>query len=419
MSKRTVFLCLIFLIVSSCLALPAYQVPSITIKPREHHKISDAPKTIITQQQIIDHGAGTLSEVLQNMGGLQLQDTTGNGSQVLMSLRGFGANASSNTLLLINGIPITNPDMAPPDLNAIPLQNIEVIEVIAGSESVLYGDQAVGGLVNIKMKKQTKEKIQLFCGIGSYRQYECAIGFNHHIEAWRYHVTLFGNQTDHYRSHNRYTTERLLGQFNRSFSHSNVNVYYQLAQENMQYPGALTQSQVRQNRRQANNNTDFFKDTNHFIHLKYNHLFSDTWRIEMDLARRQMSGRGILSSPFSQSRIIYFLKPQLKGAWRTIRITSGLDAESDAYHLNSTFGFVKNNQQKYSLFAFARSPLSERLLLSAGARGALLNSHFQYYIRPVYFLGTTRTLVLCIPNYSVAVLDQLIVIAVLLHFLER
>ena len=68
-----------------------------------------APKHILTQQVITTNGSATLTDMLRSAGGLQLHDASGNGSQAAISMRGFGANAASNTLILLNGIPLTNP----------------------------------------------------------------------------------------------------------------------------------------------------------------------------------------------------------------------------------------------------------------------------------------------------------------------
>src|SRR5581483_1798315 len=121
-STRLTLICVLFcLVISTCLG-QAYQqgLPPVLVKAKPT-LVDGKSVALISQEDMATSGVGTLAQALQYLGGLQLQDTSGNGSQVSLSLRGFGANASSNTLLLVNGIPITNPDMAPPDLNFIPL----------------------------------------------------------------------------------------------------------------------------------------------------------------------------------------------------------------------------------------------------------------------------------------------------------
>lgn len=353
-------------------------IPPVIVAAKKTTKpsLTSGPKTIITQEQLTLTGVTSLAEALQDLGGVQLQDTSGNGSQVLLSMRGFGANASSNTLLLVNGIPITNPDMAPPDLNAIPLQQIKNIEIVAGSESVLYGDQAVSGIINIITRQAISHPIELACTVGSYQQRNCSVSLAHGYQRLQFNAMLIHRHTDNYRVHNQYEQNILLGGINYSYPQGLINLDYTLAIENMQYPGALTHAQVEQNRRQSTNHTDFFKDGSDFIRLTQQQTFN-AWRLQTSLVRREMHGNGVLFSPFTQSRAIHFLKPELIGTWKNVLLKTGMDIEDDRYQLHSSFGMTQDIQQKYGIFALATLPLLASLSSSVGLRMAQQNSYLR------------------------------------------
>ena len=373
MSIRTVFLIILFLVYHVSLADEVHTaIPPVvlTAKKQDSHSPSGAEKNIITREEIAGTGATSLSQVLQQLGGVQLQDTTGNGSQVMLSMRGFGINASSNALLLVNGIPITNPDMAPPDLNAIPLQEIESVEIVSGSESVLYGDQAVGGIVNIVTRQQTISEVELSCSAGSYNQHLCYAAMNHHYKQLKFGLGILNNHTDNYRDHNDYDQNLLSGNLNYLYQTGNLGFNFQLANERMQYPGALSASQVRQNRRQVNNDTNFFADRNGLVQLQQKQILSENWHMETALARREMHGNGVLTSPFDQSRITNFIKPQLKGKVGCAQLMTGVDFEDDQYQLNSLFGLTKDSLKKYGAFALVNIPVATRLSVAAGVRAA-------------------------------------------------
>lgn len=347
-------------------------IPNVIVtKPKLH---SNGPKTLITKDQITASGVTTLSQALQNLGGVQLLDTTGNGSQTMLSLRGFGANASSNTLLLINGIPLTNPDMAPPDLNAIPINEIESIEVIAGSESVTYGDQAVGGIITINTREHVDETLNISCTQGSFNQYKCLASVYHQRDQLRGNATLQTNHTDNYREHNDFDQNSFLGGIRYDYASGFLKFNFNLIDENMQYPGALTAAQVSQNRRQATNDTDFFKDLNGFLHLRQQQSLNSNWNALTDMAYRRMNGNGVLTSPFTQSRSSFFIKPQVNGKVGPAVIKAGVDGQTDGYQLNSLFGSTNDRLQKYGLFASSDILLAPRFTLSLGARGAQQNN---------------------------------------------
>lgn len=353
-------------------ASKSHVIPSVIITKKKEapSSLTSGPKTIISKRQISTSGVSSLSQVLQNLGGIQLEDTSGNGSQVFLSLRGFGANAGSNTLLLINGIPITNPDMAPPDLNAIPILEIESIEIISGSESVLYGDQAVGGTINIITHHPLKDNINLSCHGGSYNQHSCYALLNQHYKKINFGMTAGKNHTDNYRDHNDYNQDLLMGKVNHLHQNGHINFMFKYTNENMQYPGALTAIQVAQNRRQAINDIDFFKNASGFYHLQLQQILNENWNLQTDLVRRKSNGNGILFSPFKQSRAANFIKPQLNGKLNAVAILTGFDVESDQYRLDSTFSITTDHLKKYSGFILANIPYNSRLSFSIGARSA-------------------------------------------------
>ena len=350
-------------------------IPPVIVKARQTlPSLTAGAKSIITREEMLSTGNNSFTQALQNLAGVELQDITGTNSQVMINMRGFGANATSNTLLLLNGIPLANPDMAPPDLNAIPVQDIEYIEVIAGSESVLYGDQAVGGIINVITRTKAKEHASLTCHAGSYRLRQCDATWLQHYRQLRFDVTASSLHTDNYREHNDYNQHSLFGKFIFPYTKGNFDFYYKFARENMQFPGALTAAEVRQNRRQSTNSTDFFHDSNGFLHLKHQHYLTDSWQIETDIARRNMNGNGVLFLPFTQSRLIYYIRPAIKGSIAHTLVTTGLALQTDQYHLNSPFGQNDDTQQKYGLFGIINYPVNEKYMIAAGARGALLSS---------------------------------------------
>lgn len=377
MNIRSLAYCALFLGVQMTYCYALQTVPKVVVTPKKsiRYTLSNAPKTVITQSDIINTGATSLSEALQSYGGVQLDDITGNASQVMLSMRGFGVNANSNTLLLINGIPLSNPDLAPPDLNAIPLQEIEQIEVVNGSESVLYGDQAVGGIINIITKQNKKNNLDLSCTAGSYNTHNCSGLFNHTSNNLSYNMNVISNHSDNYREHNTNDQTVFISGLEHHTSQNDIRLDLKLINERMLYPGALSAQQVRQNRRQASNTTDFFKDWNGLFNIHFLHALSDNWQLITDFSRREMHGSGVLTTPFSQSRYVNFLKPQIKGVWHKLNIVGGTDIENDQYYLNSSFGTNSDSLQKYSAYGIVNYPLNNQTTLSIGARGAQQDSH--------------------------------------------
>ncbi|WP_172622836.1 TonB-dependent receptor [Aquicella siphonis] len=342
----------------------------ITLAKKPSGTSTSGPQQIISRSMLSAAGMTTLSQALKSLGGLQLHDTTGTNNQVLLSMRGFGANAGNNTLLLINGIPINNPDMAPPDLNLIPISEIEFIRIIFGSESVLYGDQAVGGVIDVATRGQAEQAMMLSCNAGSYDQRDCLASVRY--QAFR--LNLGSMHTDNYRQRNRADQRILSGSIHEDYSRGRLDMNFHLARNNMQYPGALSAAQVRQNRRQAVNDTDFFNNSNVLVHAAQQYALTPDWLFTTDLAIRQMNGNGTLTSPFTQFRDLFFLKPQTMVTRGNVTFTSGADLQKDRYQLNTQFGTTNDRLQKYGLFSLVNFTPRPQFAFSAGARAAMQSS---------------------------------------------
>jgi iron complex outermembrane recepter protein len=121
-----------------------------------------SPVQVITKQDIDQSGKGTIAEYLQTLtadGQGSVPFTYGRGfaggTSSGLSLRGLGASA---TLVLINGRRVTSAVLADDgqrafvDLNQIPLEAVERIEVLKDGASSIYGSDAVAGVVNIILK---------------------------------------------------------------------------------------------------------------------------------------------------------------------------------------------------------------------------------------------------------------------------
>ena len=143
---------------------------------RQFSGIVGTASTVITAEEIAHSPAQTLQEIIAQAPGVQLTSLFGgvNGAKTSVDLRGFGAFATSNTLVLINGRRLNDIDMAGVDFSTIPRDSIERIEITRGnSGAVLYGDNAVGGVINIVLKNGVggpPVAIRAEAGVGSFNQ---------------------------------------------------------------------------------------------------------------------------------------------------------------------------------------------------------------------------------------------------------
>ncbi len=111
--------------------------------------------TIITAEKIKEKNINYLSQILSGEPGFQVYNSGGPHKLSRAFLRG---NETDHTLVLINGMKIVDPatGRGSVDLERITLHGIDRIELLRGSQSALYGSEAIGGVINIILKKGSK-----------------------------------------------------------------------------------------------------------------------------------------------------------------------------------------------------------------------------------------------------------------------
>ncbi|MEN3351337.1 MAG: iron complex outerrane recepter protein [Bradyrhizobium sp.] len=187
---------------------------------RQFAGIVGASSTVITADDIAHSPTQSLPEILAQVPGVQLQSLYGgpNGAKTAVDLRGFGAFASDNTLFLLNGRRLNDIDKAGFDLTTIPIDSIARIEITRGnSGAVLYGDNAVGGVVNIITKTGVggpPSTIRAEGGVGSYNTRMAAVSAALNAGPWS--TSFYGNgiKSDGYRVNNALDQRNAVGNVN-------------------------------------------------------------------------------------------------------------------------------------------------------------------------------------------------------------
>ncbi len=105
-----------------------------------------AAATVIDAAEIARSKATTLLDLLRTVPGLDVVQSGGPGGVTSLFLRG---TSSTQTLVLVDGVPLNSPYFGGTDLSAFSTANVERVEVVRGPFSALYGSEAIGGVVQI------------------------------------------------------------------------------------------------------------------------------------------------------------------------------------------------------------------------------------------------------------------------------
>jgi iron complex outermembrane receptor protein len=208
--------------------------------------------TIITSTEIEKSGLTNVSEILQKIGNLPVKTDLRGGNNVSIDLRGYGDAADNNVVVLLDGVRLSEDEGAPARISMIPVEVIDHIEVQRGGSSVLYGNGATSGFINIITKKYVKDQTVLTGGIGSFNSLNSSIYTSKKINDVNF--SLFGktNNTDNYRDNNK-NNERTAGSvINWSPSdRTSAGIRVFANEEKSQQPGALPSIYLNTNPKQT------------------------------------------------------------------------------------------------------------------------------------------------------------------------
>lgn len=327
------------------------QLPNVIVSATRSEQTSQLTPghiTIITREQILRSGAKYLADVLRSIA--QIQDNYGDGGRATVDLRGFGATAGSNTLLLIDGRRVNNSDIAPPDLSSVSLKDVVRIEVIRGSAGVLFGDQAVGGVINVitipekHASPEPDSLISLRAGVSSFsgRDLEATLAksFENGVD-----IRFSGERrgADGYRDHNRLDLTNLRADFRYRGDAGKLFLELQRVKEDLDLPGAITRDQMETDRKLSQNGVDFVVTETDMLRIGTTIEFGANWKLLAELTHRDSDANGKLSGgvPFQQDRLMRSINPRMVGEYDNVLITVGADLEYNEYELETDFfGFI-------------------------------------------------------------------------------
>jgi len=375
--------------------------------------------TKITQQEIKNNAGKTVLELLNNISGIEIKGLNSNSGDIKGNyIRG---GRSRQVLVLIDGVPVNDPTGISQefDLRLLSLNQIESIEVLKGASSTLYGSGAATGVVNITLKKASKEEFSF--------SLETSLGTNNianskslrlldrnqnlsvrgTVDKFNYLGTINITGTDGFSSAKSKTNQTFTndaysnksGLFKLGYSVSdNVNVQTFLNFDEFEYQydgGAYTDNLI--------NNGDQkqfrigVKPT-----FKYNkgNLFA--------IASFNRVNRGVAGNTY-EGKSINLEVVNKYDINTNFQLITGINYQDHSNQTNSAWGNIDADLAKFStLDAYASAVYTTDFNLTVNAGGRLnkhskYGSHFVYHINPSYNVYNTETATLkLLTSYSTA-----------------
>ena len=187
--------------------IPSKHAPELT-------EIVDTEKITNTDQE-------TLSALLGNLHGIEVQSAHEYGRNVNISIRGSSdfkpGGYNNRVLLLLDGFPVSIPNSGSSDWNAIPFETIKHIEVVRGPASSIYGHNSMGGVINIVTRSGGESnKWYPELRFGSYGSQALSLSYSGNKNETNFISTLGHGSSNGHRFNSGYEQTRLSFKINRT-----------------------------------------------------------------------------------------------------------------------------------------------------------------------------------------------------------
>ena len=186
---------------------------------RFEENLNEVPANVkvITRDEIENSSSNTIPQVLSQIGGLRVRGVNAGtlNLDATVDMGGFGPTASSNTLILIDGIRINPIDSSSVDWGSIPIDSVERIEIVQGGAGVQYGNGAVGGVINIITNGGKKNINQASTTYGSWGTLINNVILKNTVDKTTYQISANTSNTNGWRANtaaNAYSVDAKISQ---------------------------------------------------------------------------------------------------------------------------------------------------------------------------------------------------------------
>ena len=160
----------------------------------ENQKNIIANTTVITEEEIEQAGLSSLAELLQKQSGIEISNLGGPGKVSSINIRG---TSSTHSIILLDGMRIGASTSGMTTIENLPLSQIEKIEIVRGPASSLYGQDGIGGVIQIFTKKGREGfHPYLSIGYGRYQTKQLNAGISGGNKTTSYALNISGTNTD-------------------------------------------------------------------------------------------------------------------------------------------------------------------------------------------------------------------------------
>lgn len=338
--------------------------------------------TVINADDIRNSPATNLPDILKTAAGIDVRPLYGNmGIDASVDLRGFGDTAQSNTLILLDGQRLNPIDSGSISWSAIPLNSVRRIEIIRGSGTVLYGDQASGGVINIITNKAGSTGTSATVTAGNYGYRGADVNAATGNDRGYFNIAAHYADADGWRQNSQMDQQALSGRGGWYLASGEAFVDYAVYQDKSGLPGSLLSTAYRNDPTSARTPSDSQNRDGYRLRPGFSYTLTDTMTLEAEFsnAHEKYHGDNVsFASTYDRVRDTWSLMPRLRWRHGLGQLDSETVAGVDYYdgdvkaRINGASFITTEKQQatqkSTAIYAQNSTKLADRWMLNAGVR---------------------------------------------------
>lgn len=214
---------------------------------------------VITASDIHRAGINNVNEAIRKLAGVYGRQSFYGTQDFDLDLSGFGADSANNIVIMVDGVRLSENEQAAALLSSIPIESVARIEIMRGGSSVLYGDGATGGVIQIVTKQtgQTPLTGSVSAEVGQFNERAGKISLSQGWDKLNVSLNLSDQKTDNYRINNTVSQQNISGDLTWYFAQGRIGLRTDSVRQKVGLPGALaTLAQFEQDPRQSLNPFD-------------------------------------------------------------------------------------------------------------------------------------------------------------------
>jgi iron complex outermembrane receptor protein len=215
--------------------------------------------TVITQDEIRRAGVNDAGAAIRKIGGVFGRQSLDGSPDFALDLRGFGSNSAQNMVIMVDGVRLNENELANAVLSTIPIDTVDRIEITRGGASVLYGEGATGGVIQIFTRRAQQQGMHgsVFAEAGQFHQHDVRATLSQTAGPIAADLSVQRQGTDNYRANSAFDQTSLSLGLQTRFDGGRAGIRVEDARQDSRLPGSLTLAQFEADPRQTATPKDF------------------------------------------------------------------------------------------------------------------------------------------------------------------